>query len=72
LNEANNTTILQNISLRISPKTNPVPNHGILQSRFRNWNFRFSKYEEVVKVNPEDSVSFIPHWKGTLGVENGQ
>jgi hypothetical protein len=25
--------------------------------------FDFSKYEEVVKVNPEDSVSFIPHWK---------
>jgi hypothetical protein len=23
----------------------------------------FSKYEEVVKVNPEDSVSFIAHWK---------
>jgi hypothetical protein len=25
--------------------------------------FDFSKYEEVVKVNPEDSVSFIAHWK---------
>jgi hypothetical protein len=23
--------------------------------------FDFSKYEEVVKVNPEDSVSFIAH-----------
>jgi hypothetical protein len=28
--------------------------------------FDFSKYEEVVKVNPEDSVSFIPHWAATL------
>jgi hypothetical protein len=23
--------------------------------------FDFSTYEEVVKVNPEDNVSFIPH-----------
>jgi hypothetical protein len=47
LNEANNTTILQNISLRISPKTN----------QYLTWNpairFRVElsifKYEEVGK-----------------------
>jgi hypothetical protein len=56
LNEANNTTILQNISLRIS-KTNPVPDMESCNQGLGIGTFDFFKYE-VVKVNPEDSVSF--------------
>jgi hypothetical protein len=57
-----NTTILQNISLRISPKTNPVPD---MESCNQGLGIELSIFqsEEVVKVNPEDSVSFIAHWK---------
>jgi hypothetical protein len=61
LNEANNTTILQNISLGFL-QNNPVPN---MESCNQGLGLELSifKYEEVVKVNPEDSVSFIAHWK---------
>jgi hypothetical protein len=61
LNEANNTTILQNISLGFL-QNNPVPD---MESCNQGLGLELSifKYEEVVKVNPEDSVSFIAHWK---------
>jgi gliding motility-associated-like protein len=72
LNEANNTAILQNISLKISPKINPVPDMESCNQGFGIGIFDFSTYEEVVKVTPEDSVSFYTTLEAaTLGVENG-
>jgi hypothetical protein len=61
--------ILQNISLRISQKSISCDMESCNQGL--GIGFRFSNYEEVVKVNPEDTVSFIPHWKRNAWCENG-
>jgi gliding motility-associated-like protein len=72
LNENNNSSIIKNISLRISPKINPVPNMESCNQGLGIGSFNFSNYEELVKVTAEDAVSFYTSLEGaTLGVENG-
>jgi gliding motility-associated-like protein len=72
LNEENNSSSLKNISLRISPKINLVPDMESCNQGLGVGSFNFSNYGEIVKVTAEDAVSFHTSLEGaTLGVENG-
>ncbi|SEA02041.1 gliding motility-associated C-terminal domain-containing protein [Flavobacterium gillisiae] len=72
LNEENNSSIIQNISLRISPKTNTVADMESCNQGLGIGFFNFSNYDDLVKVKTEDTVSFYTSLEdATLGVENG-
>lgn len=72
LNEKNNSDSFQHISLRISPKFNAVPDMESCNQGLGIASFNFANYDEVVKVNPNDIVSFYTSLEeANLGVENG-
>lgn len=72
LNETNNSAFLTNISLKISPETNPLANLESCNQGFGIATFDFSNYEESVKVKSEDTVSFYNSAAAaTLGKDNG-
>ncbi|TDD74048.1 gliding motility-associated C-terminal domain-containing protein [Flavobacterium caseinilyticum] len=58
VNENNNTAILSKIALWSTPKFNPVPNIETCNQGLGRGTFDFTAAEELVKVNPEDLVSF--------------
>jgi len=55
--ENNNTAIL-NDSLWFSPTFNPLENLLVCNEGFSRGTFDFSSYEDLVKTNPSDGVSF--------------
>jgi gliding motility-associated-like protein len=55
--ENNNTAVL-NDSLWISPTFNPLENLLVCNEGYTRGTFDFSSYEDLVKINPEDSVRF--------------
>jgi len=54
----NNNTAIANDSLWISPTFNPLENLLVCNEGFTRGTFDFSSYEDLVKINPEDSVRF--------------
>ena len=54
----NNNTAIVNDSLWISPTFNPLENLLVCNEGFTRGTFDFSSYEDLVKINPEDSVRF--------------
>ena len=54
----NNNTAIANNSLWISPPFNPLDNLLVCNEGFTRGTFDFSSYEDLVKINPEDSVRF--------------
>jgi gliding motility-associated-like protein len=72
LNENNNTALLLNTALWISPKTNAVPNLESCNQGFGIGTFDFSNHEELVKVDQGDTVSFYHSLEeAENGIENG-
>lgn len=68
LNEGNNITVIS-ISLWVSPTFNPLENLISCNEGFTRGTFDFSSYEDLVKTNPEDSVTFHETFDdATLGV----
>jgi hypothetical protein len=54
----NNNMAIANDSLWISPTFNPLENLLVCNEGFTRGTFDFSSYEDLVKINPEDSVRF--------------
>lgn len=72
LNENNNSATISNIVLKSSPKINRVQNLSTCNEGFGSGLFDFSNYQESVKVNASDTVSFYNSLQqATLGLDNG-
>lgn len=72
LNENNNSDTVSNFVLKSSPKINQVQNIESCNAGFGRSIFDFSNYQESVKVNASDAVSFYNSLQqATLGLDNG-